>query len=128
MSLQQQLPDGTLRVRWVRDEAIGVDQDERQRSFLLDGEGITDWSPSTIAEIDEAELDLLLVRRPELVLLGTGSRQQFLPARLQARLLARGVGIECMDNRAAARTYNLLADEGRRVLAAFVLPPPATDG
>jgi uncharacterized protein len=36
------------------------------------------------------------------------------------------VGIEVMDNAAAARTYNLLAGEGRRVLAAFILGGAAT--
>jgi uncharacterized protein len=36
--------------------------------------------------------------------------------------LRRGIGLEAMDNSAAARTYNLLASEGRRVVAAFLLP------
>ena len=39
-----------------------------------------------------------------------------------AAFLQRGVGIEVMDNAAAARTFNVLAGEGRRVVAAFVLP------
>ena len=36
-----------------------------------------------------------------------------------------GIGIEVMDNAAASRTYNLLAAEGRRVVAAFMLGTPA---
>ena len=42
-----------------------------------------------------------------------------------AACLTRGIGIEVMDNAAAARTFNVLATEGRRVLAAFLLPGPA---
>ena len=121
MSLQQQLPDGSLRVRWVREDAIGVDQQERRSSFVLSSEAIADWAPRALAAIDETAIQALLAQAPELVLLGTGSRQRFLPPRLQALLLARGIGIECMDNGAAARTFNLLADEGRRVVAAFLI-------
>ena len=34
--------------------------------------------------------------------------------------LQRGIGIEVMSNAAAARTYSVLAGEGRRVVAGFV--------
>ena len=64
----------------------------------------------------------MLELKPELVLLGTGSRQQFPPAAFLAGFLRKGVGIEVMDNAAAARTYDLLAAEGRRVIVAFILP------
>jgi uncharacterized protein len=60
--------------------------------------------------------------QPEVVLLGTGVRQQFPPAAFMAGFLRKGIGIEVMDNAAAARTYDLLASEGRRVVAAFILP------
>jgi uncharacterized protein len=39
-----------------------------------------------------------------------------------AGFLRKGVGVEVMDNAAAARTYNLLASEGRHVVAGFILP------
>ena len=60
-----------------------------------------------------------------IVLLGTGLRQRFPTAAILARFLTRGVGVEVMDNAAAARTFNVLAAEGRRAVAAFMLPPPA---
>jgi uncharacterized protein len=44
-----------------------------------------------------------------------------LPPALMYRPLARGVGLEVMANDAAARTYNVLAMEGRKVLVAFIL-------
>jgi uncharacterized protein len=39
-----------------------------------------------------------------------------------ATCLQRGIGLEAMTNAAAARTFNVLASEGRRVVAGFVLP------
>jgi uncharacterized protein len=63
----------------------------------------------------------LLDLKPEVILIGTGARQVFPPAEVMAAALRRGVGIEVMDNAAAARTHAVLAGEGRRVVAAFIL-------
>ena len=57
---------------------------------------------------------------PEVMLVGTGAVQRFLPAAVTAPLLAQGIGIEVMDTQAAARTYNILMAEGRRVVAALI--------
>ena len=60
-----------------------------------------------------------------MVVLGTGERQVFPAAAFMTGFLRKGVGVEVMDNAAAARTYDLLAGERRRVVAAFILPPEA---
>jgi uncharacterized protein len=57
-----------------------------------------------------------------LLILGTGYRQRFVPPRLVASLIARRIGVECMDNQAACRTYNILMAEGRKVALAVILP------
>lgn len=57
----------------------------------------------------------------ELVLIGTGSQQQFLHPRTTSFLLSVGIGVEVMDSQAAARTYNILMSEGRRVVAALII-------
>ncbi len=58
---------------------------------------------------------------PDVVILGTGARQQFVHPRLTAALTARRVGVECMDNKAACRTYNILMAEGRKVALALII-------
>lgn len=58
---------------------------------------------------------------PELVVFGSGSRLRFVSPALLAELTARRIGVETMDTRAACRTYNILAAEGRRVIAALIL-------
>jgi len=55
----------------------------------------------------------------QIVLIGTGVQQQFLPADLLQTLTLAGVGVETMSTQAAARTYNILMMEGRRVVAAL---------
>jgi uncharacterized protein len=68
-----------------------------------------------------ADLEPLLALEPELVLLGSGATQAFPPPAAMAACLSRGIGLETMTNAAAARTFNVLASEGRRVVAGFVL-------
>lgn len=57
----------------------------------------------------------------EVVLIGTGPQQQFLHPRLTSPLLSARIGVEVMDSQAAARTYNILMSEGRRVVAALII-------
>ena len=55
------------------------------------------------------------------MLLGTGSRLHFPPAAVLMPLIAAQIGYEVMDTGAACRTFNVLAGEGRRVVAALLL-------
>lgn len=58
----------------------------------------------------------------EVVLIGTGSHHSMLPQSLTAPLLRLGIGVEAMSTQAAARTYNILMSEGRRVVVALIPP------
>jgi len=55
------------------------------------------------------------------VLLGTGKMLRFPHPRLSSPLTQARIGFEVMDTFAAARTYNILMGEGRRVAAALLL-------
>lgn len=57
----------------------------------------------------------------ELVLLGTGQKQVFLPPELLQPFIAAGVTVEVMNTPAACRTYNIVMAEDRKVLAALWL-------
>ena len=69
-----------------------------------------------------AQLDALC---PDVIILGTGTRQRFVHPRLIAALTARRIGVECMDNQAACRTYNILMAEGRKVALALIFDATA---
>ncbi len=81
---------------------------------------VHDWPVSRVDELTEALLDELRQHKPEVVILGTGARQQFLKPALLRGLMRDRIGVECMDTQAAARTYNILASEGRAVAAALL--------
>jgi uncharacterized protein len=113
---------GTLLVRsWAPGE-LQVGERTLHRSCLIKADQLVDdWRPQTVDELTSSDLDAVLELAPEIVILGSGSRQRFPQMQLIAALLSRGIGCEVMDTGAACRTYNILASEGRRVVAALLL-------
>jgi len=57
----------------------------------------------------------------EIVLLGCGKKQIFIPANNLISFINKGVGVESMDTASACRTFNVLASEGRQVAAVLLL-------
>lgn len=121
MDLSLDLPDGYLFVRRVESAAVILADRQLEQSFMLAPDQVEHWPVTAAAMLDGTQVDSVLALQPELVILGTGDRQVFPAAEFMAGFLRHGVGIEVMDNAAAARTYNLLAGEGRRVVACFIL-------
>lgn len=123
MDLSLDRPEGYLLVRRVGARTVTLMDRELAASFLLAPDRVIEnWPVAAAVMLDADHVDALLTLQPELVILGTGERQVFPAAAFMAGFLRKGIGIEVMDNAAAARTYNLLAGEGRRVVAGFILP------
>lgn len=80
-----------------------------------------EWPVTSLAELDEARISALVDLGPDLVVIGAGSRQQWLPQEAQLAFLRHGIGVECMTLDAAARTFNVLMSENRRALAALII-------
>ncbi len=113
---------GTLTIQTVTQTSITVSGDSFSGPIALTpDEVIGDWQPRPVAELREAHFDDLFGRLPELIILGTGATSEFPPRELVFALARRGIGLETMDTPAAARTFNVLATEGRQVAAVLYL-------
>jgi uncharacterized protein len=111
------------RVTGTGDGWVRVDADEHRASFLLAPDAIVaPWAEGGFDDLRAEDFEAVAALQPEIVLLGTGGRQRFPHPRVYAALSAARVGVEVMDTAAAARTYNIIAAEGRRVVAALLLP------
>jgi uncharacterized protein len=123
MQLNLERPDYRYFLRGAEGASALVNDQRLTRSFVVAPNTLVEnWSVLDARAMQPADLDILLDLQPELVVLGTGALQTFPPAAVMAACLQRGIGIEAMTNAAAARTYSVLAGEGRRVVAGFVLP------
>ncbi|MDF4003104.1 Mth938-like domain-containing protein [Luteibacter sp. PPL552] len=123
MDLTLDRPGDYLFVRRVGPDTVTVVDRDFHASLLITPEQVVEQWPVTDAKaMSLADVDTVTALKPEIVVIGTGERQVFPPAEVMAAFLRRGIGVEAMTSGAAARTYSLLAGEGRRVLAAFILP------
>jgi uncharacterized protein len=123
VQLSQENPEFRYVLRGVSPGGVLVNEAVIASSFLVTPEQLVrDWRPRDAASLEPADLEPVLALSPALMVLGTGPRQVFPSQAVLAALLTRGIGIEVMDSAAAARTFNVLATEGRAVVAGFLVP------
>jgi uncharacterized protein len=91
-------------------------------SVMLTPQAAMRWDPPALdaLTVDDLQAILGLDPAPEFLLLGTGATLRFPPRPVRAALEARGVGLEVMDSRAAARIWGLLRSEERWIVAALL--------
>lgn len=82
---------------------------------------INNWPPQTFTDIATHHIEQIIELKPELILLGTGSKQHFPDADLLLGTAILNIGFEVMDTGAACRSYNILLQEGRNVAAALIM-------
>ena len=82
---------------------------------------IADWPPVSFEELAAIHFQQIADLAPEVVILGTGACLRFPPPAVTRALIEANVGVEVMDTGAACRTYNFLAGDGRRVVAALLM-------
>ncbi len=83
-----------------------------------------DWRVEGIAHLSLEQLEPALSLEPEILLIGTGADLVFPPGPLVADILSRRIGLEVMTTASACRTYNILATDGRPVVAALLVASP----
>jgi uncharacterized protein len=101
---------------------VTIQQTRYERSLIVfPDELLSDWAPADLAALRPEDFEPLIARRPEVVLIGTGSRLRFPGGDVLRPLMDAQVGFEIMDVQAACRTYNILLAEERKVAAALLL-------
>lgn len=70
---------------------------------------------------DENNLEAILNLSPKIVLLGTGEVFKILSPKFLSPFYQKNIGVEVMNTSAACRTFNVLAAEGRNVVAGLII-------
>lgn len=99
-----------------------VSGDWRPGSLLILDDQPQDWAATSLADLTPDSFAEVFAAggAVEFVLLGTGLNNGLPPRAIRDALKAAGLGLEFMSTEAAARTYNVLASEGRRLAAALI--------
>jgi uncharacterized protein len=116
-----EVPQNQFFIRSVSAAGIRVDQEIFVKPFIISGQRIVpQWNVESIDDINEESLQAIFDLEPEVILIGTGDSQIFLPPATQVHFFRRNFGFEVMTTDAACRTFNVLVAEGRHVVAALL--------
>ena len=106
------------------DGYVEINKTPYTHAVLLSSDGaISEWPVQSFDGLEAAHFAQMVDLEPELILIGTGSKQRFPKPELLKSLISAKVGFEIMDSQAACRTYNILVGEGRQVLLALIVEP-----
>ena len=124
MKLQSDLHSGANTITGYGDGYVEINQIPYAHAVLLSSDGaISAWPVESFDNLEASDFDQMIALKPELILIGTGSRQRFPKPELLKSLISAKIGFEIMDSQAACRTYNILVGEGRQVLLALIVEP-----
>jgi uncharacterized protein len=114
-------PSGPI-VRGFSGTGFKVGEDVYEAGLLLTPEWARPWQAPRLDQLDATQLaDLLSMDlAPEFLLLGTGATMRRPPVEFVAAFEGRGIGVEAMDSRAAARAWAVLRSEDRWIVAALL--------
>ncbi len=79
------------------------------------------WGSSEFENLEQKHFKPWAQMGIELVLFGSGQKLRFAKPHWLQDLISQGIGVETMDTAAACRTYNILASEGRKVVALLLI-------
>jgi uncharacterized protein len=117
--------DATFAVNVIRAYAPGEirinEQSIREAVIVSAGELLIEPGLRSVTGLGDAQQERIGALQPELVLIGSGPRQEFPHAAFAAQFLRAGIGYEVMDTGAACRTFNVLVSEQRRVVALLLV-------
>lgn len=101
---------------------VAIDKEEFTHSLIVGSRGERlEWNCERFEDLTPEHFAQLVALNPEVVIFGSGEKNRFPPPAWLAPLMSQRIGVESMNTQAACRTYNILAGEGRHVIAALLL-------
>jgi uncharacterized protein len=104
---------------------VAINNERVERSVVLGSNGERFfWDCESFEALGASHFEQLASLGAELIIFGSGQRIRFPQPQWLRPLMAQRTGVETMDTAAACRTYNILASEGRHVVAALLVERP----
>lgn len=121
MQLTEDSNQSSIRIQKYSDHSIQINDKPYQDSILISTSAVEIWPVQQFSEISAALVEKIILRKPDIVIIGSGKQFQRLPQTFQQQFHQHKIGVESMDTGAACRTFAALASEGRRVIAALII-------
>ncbi|MDH3978015.1 MAG: Mth938-like domain-containing protein [Gammaproteobacteria bacterium] len=120
MQLDRETGNGNI-IRSFSAGELLINNESYGSPVIVSAETIIDWSPASLDSLSIADFAAAISQKPEVILFGSGIAQHFPPMTVITEIMRAGIGFEAMDTSAACRTFNVLAGEHRKVVAALLV-------
>ena len=121
MKLSKESGSGNVIRSFRPGELCLVEQTFNSHVILSARDIIQNWKPAAFPVLSIADFKPAIALGPEIILFGTGKKQQFPNHALMTEIMRQGIAFEAMDTAAACRTFNVLVSEHREVVAALLV-------
>ena len=102
--------------------SVTINNNQYSQSLIVTPEAlICPWEACSPEQLNRNHIEALIDMKPEIILLGTGKTLSFPHPSLISIAMQQGIGFEVMDTGSACRTFNVLASEDRKVMAAILM-------
>ena len=125
------VPDTELYIKKYDQQVIELNTEHKQyESFIVSPDYVVNeaWGIASLEELNEDSLLSLFKTPADVYLVGTGAQQRFPSVQLFKFCQQHNKAVDFMSSQAACRTFNLLAAEGRAVVAALIMETRNTAG
>lgn len=121
MQLRQESNNALYRITSYTANSVTVNDKVCTSAILLSNSLFQDWDIKDIQELNNAHLELLIAQTPDIIIIGTG-QTLILPEPQKLSILYNAkIGLEIMSTPSACRTYSLISNDDRKVLAALII-------
>ena len=122
MKLNQNINKGVNFIKSIDSHRILLNDTIFDQSCIIANQNIhTDLNLTNILELTSAHIQQLLESNPEIIILGSGNEHTFPKIEVLTPIAENNIGFEVMNNQSAARTYNVLVAEERKVACLLIL-------
>ncbi|PIT24194.1 hypothetical protein BGI36_00870 [Snodgrassella communis] len=105
---------------WIEELDIGkitINGQQYVEPVCITATEVISLDKNTAEELTIEDFTQAIDEKPEVILIGTGSKHVFIHPRLTVQLVEKNIGVESMNTAAACRTFMVLRSEGRNVWA-----------
>ncbi len=108
-------------IKNYENHIIYIDKDKYDFNIFVSKDFIIKWQISDIDRIVTDDINDVFKYNPEILIIGTGIHSILPKTEIITQLHANNIGVEFMSTDAACKTFNVLLQEDRNVIAGLVV-------
>ena len=120
MELERQSNHGKFKLKGFRDGTIHINEKSYTHPVIITQDKILNlWQDKSLQELAKEDFDNLISLSPEMIIIGTGIKHQFLSEKIIEKCFQKDIAVECMSTEKACMLLPTLIEERKNIIAAL---------